>query len=348
MTITAPAPVRRSALANVTPNWFATVMGTGIVAVAAVSVPLRLNGLRAAAEIVWVAAVLALAAVTTATALHWRRHPRRARMHLDDPLMAHFYGAVPMALLTVGAGTLLVGRDLLGLRAAVDLDWTLWILGGTGGLATAAVIPYRAVTRHRARPEQAFGGWLMSVVPPLVSASTGALLVPHAALRQPMLVTCYGLFALGLALSAPVAIMVIARLGAGPAALVPTVWIVLGPLGQSVTAANLLGGLGGQRAHDFGRYYGALAGTTALVWLGVAVRSTIARRPPFALTWWSFTFPLGTCVTGASALARATGFEPLRLLSVTLFAGLVTAWLIVATRTLRGLWTGALLGHPPL
>jgi hypothetical protein len=33
------------------------------------------------------------------------------------------------------------------------------------------------------------------------------------------------------------------RYPAGPAALVPTLWIVLGPLGQSITAANLLGGV---------------------------------------------------------------------------------------------------------
>jgi len=34
-------------------------------------------------------------------------------------------------------------------------------------------------TRLRAAPDAAFGGWLMPVVPPMVSAATGALLVPH-------------------------------------------------------------------------------------------------------------------------------------------------------------------------
>lgn len=41
--------------------------------------------------------------------------------------MAQFYGAPPMALLTVGAGSVLIGHSLLGERAAVDLDWVLWI-----------------------------------------------------------------------------------------------------------------------------------------------------------------------------------------------------------------------------
>jgi hypothetical protein len=31
-----------------------------------------------------------------------------------------------MALMTVGGGAVLVGRDLLGERIAVDLGWVLW------------------------------------------------------------------------------------------------------------------------------------------------------------------------------------------------------------------------------
>ncbi len=36
--------------------------------------------------------------------------------------------------MTVGAGALLVGKDVLGQRAAVDLDWVLCIAGTITGL----------------------------------------------------------------------------------------------------------------------------------------------------------------------------------------------------------------------
>ena len=36
-------------------------------------------------------------------------------------------------------------------------------------------------TRYRVEADAAFGGWLMPVVPPMVSAATGALLIPHMA-----------------------------------------------------------------------------------------------------------------------------------------------------------------------
>ena len=145
----------RFSIANVTPNWFASVMGTGIVANAAVTLPVELPGLRQAAIGVWLLASAMLLFFLTATVLHWVRHPAAARAHHADPVMAHFYGAPPMALLTVGAGTLLIGRDVVGLRAAVAIDAVLWTVGTIAGLVSAVAVPYLAFTRHRNAPDAA-------------------------------------------------------------------------------------------------------------------------------------------------------------------------------------------------
>src|ERR1700749_1674145 len=126
----------------------------------------------------WSAAVLLMVLVPLVGG-HWLRHPTVARGHARNPQMAHFYGAAPMALMTVGAGAVLVGRDLLGERLAVDLDWLLWTAGTLGGLFTAVSIPFLMFTQHEVEPDAAFGGWLMPVVPPMVTAATGALLLPH-------------------------------------------------------------------------------------------------------------------------------------------------------------------------
>ena len=61
------------------------------------------------------------------------------------------------------------------------------------------------------------------------------------------------------------------------------------------------------------------------------------------MTWWSFTFPVGTVVTGTSALSAATGSAVLADLAVTLYVLLVAAWLLVAGRTVAGLRGGSLL-----
>ena len=116
---------------------------------------------------------------TQPVSVQWVRHPTVARSQVRNPQMTHFYGAAPMALMTVGLGALLLGKDLVGTRLAVDLDWVLWTAGTIGGLFTAMTIPFLMFTQLEVGPDAAFGGWLMPVVPPMVSAASGALLLPH-------------------------------------------------------------------------------------------------------------------------------------------------------------------------
>jgi tellurite resistance protein TehA-like permease len=69
----------------------------------------------------------------------------------------------------------------------------------------------------------------------------------------------------------------------------------------------------------FALLYGVPTWGFAMIWLALAAAITVrtARRGlPFALTWWSFTFPVGTL--------------------------LVAAWLVVAARTVAGSATGRL------
>lgn len=349
--------------AHLTPNWFAAVMGTGIVAVAATSLPARVPGLRAAAVVVWALAALLLLALVGATATHWVRHPITARGHVHHPVMGHFYGAPPMAMLTVGTGALLVGRDVLGERLAVDVDWVLWFAGTLSGLASAVVVPYLMLAHRRLRLDGAFGGWLMSVVPPMVSASAGALLIPHTAAgaaRSALLIACYVMFALAVLASVPIILLVCRRLrrhGAGEARMVPTVWILLGPLGQSVTAVNLLGSVADEvlppsdaaALRSFALGYGLPVLSVALVlaaYAAAVTARTVREELPFSLTWWSFTFPVGTCVTGASGLALHTGWGTLRILAIVSYVGLVLAWILVAGRTARGMAAGQLFLAP--
>ncbi len=356
---------RGDALKHLGPNWFAAVMGTGIVANAAVTLPVQVAGQRGFALAVWVVAGVLLLMLLAATAGHWLRHPELARGHVSHPVMAHFYGAPPMAMLTVGAGALLVGKDVLGVRAAVDLDWVLWTAGSVTGLVSAAVVPYVMFTRHRNHADSAFGGWLMPIVPPMVSASTGALLVPYAApgqARETLLLACYAMFGLSLLASLVVITLIWGRLAqhqVGAAAAVPTLWIVLGPLGQSITAAGLMGTAAttvlpapyADGAAVLALFYGLATWGFAVLWLVIAIAITIrtARAHlPFSLTWWSFTFPVGTLVTGTSGLAARTHLDLLVVAAVALFLLLLAAWVTVFTRTARGALSGRLLLPPPV
>ncbi|REC97860.1 C4-dicarboxylate transporter/malic acid transport protein [Microbacterium sp. AG157] len=351
-------------VSNLTPNWFASIMGTGIVAVAAASLPVQFPGLRTGATVVWAVAALLLVALTVATGLHWVRYRSTAARHHLNPVLSHFYGAPPMALLTVGAGTLLLGKDWIGVPAAVAIDWVLWSIGTLGGLVTAVLVPYLAFTRHENKPDSAFGGWLMPIVPPMVSASTGALLLPYTPAgqaRETLLWSCYGFFGLSLIASLVVITLIWNRLAqhkVGAAGMVPTLWIVLGPVGQSITAVNLLASnaptvVDASTARALlvvALVYGFAMLGFALLWTVIALAVTIRTAKehlPFSLTWWSFTFPVGTCVTGLNGLALHSGLTVVAGLAVLYYVGLVAAWVIVASRTFHGsVIRGTLLAPP--
>ncbi|MFI8075374.1 TDT family transporter [Streptomyces sp. NPDC086033] len=329
------------------PSWFAAVMGTGIVADAAVTLPRGWPWLRNAATVVWLAAAVLLVLLAVG---YFRQ--RAARLHAADPVTVQFFGAPPMALLTVGAGALLLGRRVIGLQTALYVDWVLWSAGTALGLVTACAVPYLMVTRHRFAPDAAFGGWLMPVVPPMVSAATGALLVPYAPagqVRLALLLSCYAMLGLGLIASLLVLSMIYGRLvhhDAPTGTVVPTVWIGLGALSQPITALGALAVAAPSALpapYPRGSAVFALLGGLvmwgfAMLWLALAAgltARTIRHGLPFAPTWWSFIFPVGACVTATSALAAQTGSTLFTWAAVMLYALLVPAWVVVAVHSLR-------------
>ncbi|MFD9288678.1 TDT family transporter [Streptomyces sp. NPDC060030] len=355
--------LRLPSLRHIGPNWYATVMGTAIVATAGAALPVDVPGLRAGCVVVWALSAVLLAVVLAARAGHWILHRDQARAHLLDPAVAPFHGCMSMALLAVGAGTLVAGRDVIGHPAAVAVDALLFTAGTVAGLAAAVAIPYLMVVRHRLAPGTASPVWLLPLVAPMVSAAVGPLLIPELGPgqgREALLLACYAMFGLSLLATLVVVPLVFARLvheGPLPLALTPTLFLVLGPLGQSTTAVNQLadvapGTVSAPYASAFGAFavlYGVPVMGFALLWLALSAAMVVrAMRGGmrFTMTWWGFTFPVGTCVTGAAGLARHTGLDAFTWLAVALYALLVTAWGFTGVRTLGGLFSGTLLAAP--
>jgi Voltage-dependent anion channel len=68
----------RDMFRDIGPNWYASIMGTGIVAIAGANLPVHVRGLREFATAVWLLSAAALVALTAAWAVHWIRYPDRA------------------------------------------------------------------------------------------------------------------------------------------------------------------------------------------------------------------------------------------------------------------------------
>ncbi|MEU3252139.1 TDT family transporter [Streptomyces sp. NPDC006997] len=342
------------------PHWYAAVMGTAILATAGFRLAPAPLDLWAA---LWCLALALLAALLTARAVHWAHHRDQARAHLRDPAVAPFYGCLSMALLAVGGGALTVGRAWTGAAAAVWLGAGLFVAGTAVGLAAAVAVPYLMAVHHRVRLPQASPVWLLPLVAPMVSAAVGPPLVPWlpaGQARQTLLLACVALFGLSLLATSLMLPVVFARLLTGgplPLALTPTLFLVLGPLGQSTTAAGQFadvapGVLPAPYAEGFRALavlYGVPVMGFALLWCALATAHVLRARRlgmRFTMTWWAFTFPVGTCVTGADSLTRHTGLAAFGWLAAGLYAVLAAAWAVAAAHTARGLVSGALLAGP--
>ncbi|WP_139979864.1 C4-dicarboxylate ABC transporter [Nocardioides litoris] len=303
----------RTPLGPAGPHWCTWVMGTGILAVAMATLPVAVPGSTTAARGLWALAVGLLAVVAVACA-------RRGRALLADVALWPFVGAAPMALLTVATGGVVLGT-LPGPVAVA-----LWVAGTLLGLLTTAAAP--RLLRGDPQPV-----WLLPVVPPMVSAATGPVVVPG--LRAEAL----ALFALAVVVVAVVGSRVLLHLrrtGPLPTAAVPTLFVVLGPLGQGSTAAHQL---------DLGVVVAGVLALAAATWLAVAAVATLAALRTgldFSLAWWSFTFPLGTVVTATSGLAAETGWAGFTVAATVLLGALALVWTVVAGGTLRAArWSSA-------
>ncbi|MFI8262990.1 MULTISPECIES: TDT family transporter [unclassified Streptomyces] len=359
-----PPPPSAGLIRHLGPNWYASVMGTAIVANAGVALPVHVRGAHTFSLVFWALSAVMLAVLLTARAVHWAHHPDQARDHLLDPAVAPFYGCLSMALLAVGGGTMLVGKDVIGLHAAVVVDSVLFVTGTAVGLLAAVAIPYLMVESHRIRPGSASPVWLLPLVAPMVSAALGPLLIPHlppGQWQRALLLGCYTMFGLSMLATLVLLPIVFGRMVTGPRlplVLTPTLFLVLGPLGQSVTAANKFadaapGVVQAPYSEGFRMLaviYGVPVMGFALLWFAFACAMLVRARRlgmRFSLTWWALTFPVGTCVTGAEGLAQHTGLVVYRWLAVFLYAFLLAAWATTASLTVRGLLTGAFVPAAP-
>jgi tellurite resistance protein TehA-like permease len=170
---------------------------------------------------------------------------------------------------------------------------------------------------HEAKLENITAAWLLPIVSTIVAAATGSVvagLLPHTQWQLITIITSYILWGMGVSLAMVVLVLYFLRLttyNLPPQAVIVSVFLPLGPLGQGGYAIQNLGTV----ARDVFRETNTLPGSIVysgdvlyvvgflmamimwgfgIVWLFFAI-ATIWTSPkfPFNMGWWGFTFPLG-------------------------------------------------------
>ncbi|WP_317997148.1 hypothetical protein [Vulcanimicrobium alpinum] len=334
------------------PGWFTSVMGTGILAITLTVAPVQLPIVRHLGAVLFAIDVAMFVGFTLLWTIGIARSPRTVTESLHDPARAQTWGAPPMACFTVAVGFLRIASGAIDAAASVEIAQALFVAGVVLSLWSAFLVPYLMFTRHELTPQRAYGSWLLPVVPPIVASVPAALLSPTwpESMRGSMLGLAYALLGLGVALAAIIIVIFYTRLlyhKIPEAAVVPTMWIVVGPLGQSVAGIIALGTVSasvwpelGHGLYVAGVAFGLLVWGFGVYWLLMALAVTVraARKHlPFSLGWWAFTFPVGTLTSGSYGLYAATHAAVFDVVGLLLLGLLATTWSIVAVRSLRSI-----------
>ncbi|SCZ10343.1 TDT family transporter [Pseudomonas sp. NFACC37-1] len=359
-----PRPME--AIRQFTPNWFAVIMGTGVLALALAQWPAAMPGLHALGEGLWVFNTLLFVVFALMYTARWVLFFDEARRIFGHSTVSMFFGTIPMGLATLINGLLLFGLPRWG-EGVVTVAEVLWWIDVAMSLACGVLIPFLMFTRQEHRIDQMTAVWLLPVVAAEVAAASGGLLAPHLAdvhSQLIMLVTSYVLWAFSLPVAFSILTILLLRMALHKLpheSMAASSWLALGPIGTGalgmlllgndaplIFAANGLPGVG-----DIAAGLGLVAGITlwgfGFWWMLMALLITaryLRGGIPFNLGWWGFTFPLGVFALTTLKLADLLKLEFFSVFGSVLVAMLVVMWLIVARRTLAGAWHGELFVSP--
>ena len=342
-------------VASAGPAWFGSVMGTGILATLLQLHAARLPFGHASACGLLVVAWALLTGLTIGFARRVLADPRVLVTSVTETAGRTQWGMVAMGLLSVGSATITVVPTVTqsAMHCVVAVDAVLWSLGTVLGLVTTAGFSTVLVRGGVGRP--AFT-WGLPVVPPMVSATTGAALVPHVDSelgRLALVLACATCFVLALVIGTCVFAVAYRHhwlRSPVPVGASTSAWVPLGIVGQSTAAAQVIANQAASlltpslrtALHALADGYGALTLALGVPLVAYAVGLTVrgfASRMPFTPGWWSLTFPLGTLALGAHLLGGQPGFAAYGSVGLTLLVVLCGTWSLCAVASVRAVLT---------
>src|SRR3989344_4853320 len=150
----------REVIRQFTPNWFAATMGTGVLALALMQLPVASPVLHAIAEGLWLFNIFLFLLFTLLYAARWVLFFDEARRIFGHSTVSMFFGTIPMGLATIINGFVVFGLPRWG-EGVIHLAEALWWLDVAMSVACGVLIPFLMFTRQEHSIDQMTAVWLL-------------------------------------------------------------------------------------------------------------------------------------------------------------------------------------------
>jgi C4-dicarboxylate transporter/malic acid transport protein len=335
---------------NFAPSWFAAVMGTGVLAVNSYNFGQTYPVLRTIGEAIhWFNVALFLILVVPWT-LRWIWHRQEALTALRHPVTSQFYATIAIALLVLGLQFILYGEHL-------EIAAAIWGVGVGLTILFGFLAPWVLFTSNQVTLDHVHPGMFIPPVGLVVIPLAGNLLAAHAegALKEGLLVLDFASLGAGFFLWIGLLALTVHAFIIGrplPGAMLPTVWINLGPIGVSVVSLIGLAAVAPFVTVKEPFYVLALLlWGFGVWWLIMAISMTLHRAIlkdlPFSLTWWAFTFPLGAFAAASWRLGELFKLDSVWAIGLFAYGLLIVLWSAAFINTVLGAVSGRLFAPPP-
>ena len=330
---------------NFIPSWFASIMGTGALALGAFAYSSYLPFLKSVGRVLFYFNVFAFFLLLIPWTLRWLLFKENALKDLHNPIVGNFYPTVAAAMLVISADFIVIGKNIL---------WgeIFWFAGVVVTLFFAFLIPYLTFTNQNIELNHINPGWFIPPVALIVIPIPGAMLIPHFSGISQQIVIFINYFGFGAGFFLFLALFAVSlyRLILHhplPDVLAPTVWINLGPIGAGTSAMIGLITFSPFLHTKMPLFFLiSLYWTFGIWWVVMSIMMTLhyIRKLtfPYTMSWWALTFPLAAFVGATHNVAKVLNNRFIDYIGFALFFLLVYFWIITFVKTLKRTINGSL------
>ena len=321
---------------NFTPSWFASVMGTGILAITSLLYSQYIPLLKNLAYILFYFNIILFFVLLIPWILRWILFRKEALNDLKHPVLSNFYATIAIGMLVLAADFIVIGKN-------IEMGEIFWFIGTLCTIFFGILTPYIMFKGEHVKLDHINPAWFIPPVGLIVIPIAGSLIIPHLSGMVQEFVIFLNYFGWGSGFFIYLALLAVVMyrfiLHYPPSnVLAPTIWINLGPIGAGTVAlVNLIKNSPFITIQEPFFVFGFLFWGFGIWWVIMAIAMTLhyikRMKLPYAMSWWAFTFPLGAYVAASHTISSLFKIQLIDYIGFALYLLLFIFWLATLIKT---------------